>query len=88
MTEPPRTELRLNPVKQMVGSILVGLAIVAVTILVVTLKFGSTSVAELEGREDVLKERGDIREEAAEAAEERRENAADRREGDGGSGPG
>jgi len=64
--------------KQILGSILVGLAIVAITILVVTLKFGPTSVTELEAREDIAKEREDAIEERREAAEERREEAAER----------
>ncbi len=67
---------------QIVGSILVALAIAAVAIAVVTAHFGPTSTAELEAREDAIDARIDAREERREAAEERRE------EGGGNSGPG
>jgi hypothetical protein len=55
---------------QMLGSLLVALAIAAVAIAVVTAHFGPTSAAELEAREDVAKERAKLREDAAEEQEE------------------
>lgn len=58
---------------QIVGSLLVALAIAAVAVAVVTAHFGPTSHAELEAREDRI----DAREERREAAEERREEAAE-----------
>jgi hypothetical protein len=67
---------------QIVGSILVALAIAAVAVAVVTAHFGPTSTAKLEAREDAIDARIDAREERREAAEERRE------EGGGNSGPG
>jgi hypothetical protein len=73
----PESHPRPHPAKQVLGSILAGVAIVAITILVVTLKFGPTSVSEAENREDALKERIDVREERREAAQERREEAAE-----------
>ncbi len=39
--------------RQMIGSLLVAVAIVAVTIAAVTAKFGPTSAAELEAREEL-----------------------------------
>lgn len=63
---------------QIVGSLLVALAIAAVAIAVVTAHFGPTSHAELEAREDRIDARLDAREERREAAEERREEAAER----------
>jgi hypothetical protein len=41
---------------QLIGSVLVALAIVAVAIAVVTAHFGPTSSAELEAREEQLEE--------------------------------
>jgi hypothetical protein len=58
----------------MFGSLIVAILIVAVVILAVTLKFGSTSSAELETLEDVAKEQSEAIEERARAAEERRED--------------
>jgi len=58
---------------QVLGSVLVALAIVAIAILVVTAHFGPTATAELEAREDIAKERAEAREEREEAREERRE---------------
>lgn len=58
---------------QVLGSVLVALAICAVAIAVVTAHFGPTSTAELEAREDIAKERTERREEAREAREEARE---------------
>ncbi len=54
--------------RQMIGSLLVALAIVAVVIIAVTARLGTTSVAELEAEEQ-------RREQRIEAAEERREEA-------------
>ncbi len=62
---------------QILGSIAVALAIVTVTILITTAQFGTTSSAELEGREDRLKQQEELAEERQEAAEERREEAAE-----------
>ena len=58
---------------QLLGSVLVALAIAAVAIAVVTAHFGPTATAELEAREDIAKERAEQREEAREAREEARE---------------
>lgn len=60
---------------QMVGSLLVALLIVVVAIIVVTAKFGPTSAAELEEREERLEERLEQREERREQQEERRESS-------------
>ncbi|HXQ88836.1 MAG TPA: hypothetical protein VN733_04285 [Solirubrobacterales bacterium] len=62
---------------QIVGSILVALAIAAVAVAVVTAHFGPTSTAKLEAREDVIDARVDAREERREAAEDRREDGGD-----------
>lgn len=62
---------------QMLGSLLVALAIAAVAIAVVTAHFGPTSTAKLEAHEDVVKARADAREERA----KRREEAREEREG-------
>ena len=59
--------------RQIIGSLLVALAIVALTIAVVTAKFGPTSAAELEAREDRLKERLDLQEERLKQREDRRD---------------
>lgn len=66
--EPP------SQMTQLVGSLLVALAIAAVAVAVVTAHFGPTSHAELE----VQEERIEQREERAEAREERREEEAER----------
>jgi hypothetical protein len=58
---------------QLLGSVLVALAIAAVAIAVVTAHFGPTSSAELEAREDIVKERQEQREERREEREEARE---------------
>lgn len=58
---------------QILGSVLVALAIAAVAIAVVTAHFGPTATAELEAREDIAKERAERLEEAREAREEARE---------------
>jgi len=59
--------------RQMLGSLIAAMLIVAVAITVVTLKFGPYSAAE----QEALEER---REQRLEAVEERREEAEDRRE--------
>jgi len=66
--------------RQLLGSLLVAAAIVAIAIVVVTAKLGPTSTAELDAREDRLKERIELREERLEQQEERSER--------GSSGPG
>lgn len=58
---------------QLVGSLLVALAIVAVAIVAVTAKLGPTSVAELEARQERLEQREEIVEERLERREEMRE---------------
>jgi hypothetical protein len=58
---------------QIVGSLLVALAIAAVAVAVVTAHFGPTSHAELEVQEERIEMREEAREERAEAAEARRE---------------
>ena len=62
---------------QIIASIVVAVAIVAVTLLITTSKFGDTPAAELESREDRLKERQELVEERQEPAEDRREEAAE-----------
>lgn len=62
---------------QILGSILVALAIAAVAVAVVTAHFGPTSQAELEVEEERIEMREEVREERAEAREERREKAAE-----------
>lgn len=62
---------------QVLGSVLVALAIAAVAIAVVTAHFGPTATAELEAREDIVKERTERREEAREARNEAREERAE-----------
>jgi hypothetical protein len=61
---------------QILGSLLVALAIAAIAVAVVTAHFGPTSNAELEAREERIDRRLDAREERlkqrADAAEERR----------------
>jgi type II secretory pathway pseudopilin PulG len=59
--------------RQMIGSLLVAVAIVALAIVVVTARFGSTSAAEREVQEERLDHREELREERREAREERRE---------------
>jgi hypothetical protein len=65
MRQPP------SRITQIVGSLLVALAIAAVAVAVVTAHFGPTSHAELEVREERIEQK----EEAREAREERREEA-------------
>ncbi len=64
--------------RQLVGSLLAAVAIIAIAILVVTLKFGPTSAAEREALEEREEQRLEAEEEGREAAEERREDARDR----------
>lgn len=59
---------------QIVGSILVALAIAAIAVAVVTAHFGSTPALEIEAREERLEAREDAREEREEAAAERAED--------------
>jgi type II secretory pathway pseudopilin PulG len=59
--------------RQMLLSLLVAVAIVAIAIAVVTAKFGATSAAELDAREDRIKERQELQEERLEQREELRE---------------
>lgn len=72
---------------QILGSVLLALAIAAIAIAAVTAHFGPTSTAKLEAREDVVKERQERREELAEEREEAREERLDEA-GSGGPGPG
>ena len=59
--------------RQLIGSLVAAVVIVALAILVVTLQFGPTSAAEQEAVEERQEQR-------QEAEEERREDAEDRRE--------
>jgi len=61
--------------RQVIGSLLVAAAIVAIAILVVTARFGSTPVAELDAREEAQEQRLEQAEEQREAREERAEEA-------------
>jgi len=62
---------------QIIGSILVAIAIVAITIAVTTAQFGNTPSAEIEAQEERQKQEEELAEERQEAAEERREEAAE-----------
>jgi type II secretory pathway pseudopilin PulG len=66
--------------RQMLLSLLVALAIVAMAIAVVTAKFGPTSAAELDAREDRLRERQELREQREERREELLEGEEELRE--------
>jgi type II secretory pathway pseudopilin PulG len=59
--------------RQVAGSLLVALAIVAITIAIVTARLGTTSSAELELREERIEQLEERREERAERLEEMRE---------------
>jgi hypothetical protein len=59
--------------RQMIGSLLAAVVIIALAIAVVTAKLGPTSTAELEARQDIAKERAEEREARLEAFEDRRE---------------
>ncbi len=63
----------MTDAKQLLGSLLAAVVIIAIAVVVVTAKFGETPVAELEAREEIAKERTDRIEERRDAAEERRE---------------
>ncbi len=65
---------------QLLGSLLAALAIAAIAIAVVTAHFGPTSTAELEAREDVVRERQELREQRAEEREEARRQREERDE--------
>lgn len=67
---------------QMIGSLLVALAIAAIAIWVVTDHFGPTSTAKLEAREERLDQRIDAREELRKDREDARGDSG------GNSGPG
>jgi F0F1-type ATP synthase membrane subunit b/b' len=58
---------------QMLGSLLVAVAIVALTVVAVTAKLGPTSAAELDARDERLKQRLEQREEAREQRQDLRE---------------
>lgn len=67
--------MRRSPhARQMLGSLLVAAAIVAIAIFVVTARFGSTSAAERELREERLEQREEAREQRSEHEEEARED--------------
>lgn len=57
--------------RQVLGSLLVAAAIVAIAIVVVTARLGPTSVAEQEAREERLDQRLDVREELRKEREDR-----------------
>jgi hypothetical protein len=65
--------------RQVIGSLLVALAIVAVAVVAVTLQLGPTSAAELDAREERLEERQELREERLEQLEELRDERERRR---------
>jgi hypothetical protein len=71
---------------QILGSVLVALAIAAVAIVAVTAHFGPTSTARLEARENIVKERLKQREDLAEERAKAREDRLE--ESGGGPGPG
>jgi len=62
--------------RQLLGSLLAAIVLIALTIAIVTAKFGETPVAELEAREEAAERRIEQAEERRKAAEERREEAA------------
>jgi bifunctional ADP-heptose synthase (sugar kinase/adenylyltransferase) len=63
---------------QLIGSLAVAAAIVAIAIAVVTSKFGTTSAAERELQEERLEQREEIREERLDRREELRQERLDR----------
>jgi hypothetical protein len=69
---------RPRHIPQVIGSLLVAAALVAITIALVTAKLGPTSVAELEAREEARDQRIDAHEERI---EELQELAEERRDG-------
>ena len=66
--------------RQMLGSLLVALAIVAIAVIVVTAKFGPTSAAEREAQEERLEQREEIREERLERQEDLRRERREQRD--------
>ena len=72
--------------RQVLGSLLVALFIVAVTIVVVTARLGTTSTAELELREEMQENRIEMQEERLERQEDLREERLEQREDGGGPG--
>jgi uncharacterized membrane-anchored protein YhcB (DUF1043 family) len=60
--------------RQLLGSLLVALLIVALAVIVVTAKFGPTSAAEQDLQEERLDQRQDRLEERQELQEERQED--------------
>lgn len=74
------TEPRPSHGRQVLGSLLVALAIVAVVIVAVTLRLGPTSVAELEAMQEREELRIERQDELREAGEERREERLERQE--------
>jgi Kef-type K+ transport system membrane component KefB len=71
---------RRRQLVQLLGSLLVGVAIVAAVIVAVTAQLGPTGVAELEAREDARDARNDAREERLEELQERVEELHERLE--------
>jgi F0F1-type ATP synthase membrane subunit b/b' len=63
--------------RQYLASLLAAVVLIALTIAIVTAKFGETPVAALEAREEAVDQRIEQAEERREAAEERREEAAE-----------
>ena len=59
--------------RQLIGSLLAAVAIVAVVVVAVTARLGPTSVAELGAREEALEQRQEAQEEQLEARQKRRE---------------
>jgi uncharacterized membrane-anchored protein YhcB (DUF1043 family) len=64
--------------RQVIGSLLVAAAIVAIAIVVVTARLGPTSVAEQEAREERLDQRIDAREQVRKDREDALKEARDR----------
>ena len=64
---------RPSHARQMVGSLLVAVAIVVVTIVVVTAKFGPTSAAEREAAEERQEERLKLQEDIEKERQDRLE---------------
>ncbi|ADB53364.1 hypothetical protein [Conexibacter woesei] len=63
--------------RQVLGSLLVAAAIVAIAIVVVTARLGPTSVAEQDAREERLDQRLDFREELRKEREDRLKRSDD-----------
>ena len=64
--------------RQLLGSLIAAVLIVAIAIALVTLKFGATSAAEQEALEERQEQRLEAEEERREAAEERRQEERER----------